>query len=74
MENKILKIVSRHLSINEDDISLDSDLINDLGADSLDGVELVMILESEFDIEISDDEISDIKTVQDIIDTVNRLI
>ena len=74
MENKILKIVSRHLSINEDDISLDSDLINDLGADSLDGVELVMILESEFDIEISDDEISDIKTVQDIIDTVNGLI
>ena len=74
MENKILKIVSRHLSINEDDISLDSDLINDLGADSLDGVELVMILESEFDIEIFDDEISDIKTVQDIIDTVNRLI
>lgn len=74
MNNTILKLVSHHFGVKESNISLQSDLVNDLGADSLGGVELIMKLETEFDIEISDDEIPSIKTVQDIVNTVERLI
>ena len=59
------------LSIGADEIKNESSFIDDLGADSLDTVELVMALEEEFDIEISDDEAENISTVQTAIDYIN---
>ena len=64
---KIKKILIDQLDVNEDTIALESSIIDDLGADSLDIVDMVMSLEEEFDIEIPDDEIETMKTVGDIV-------
>ena len=70
-EEKVKKIVMEHLGIEENKISLDSKFIDDLGADSLDTVELVMAFEEKFDIEIPDDAAETISTVQNAIDFIN---
>ena len=64
---KVKKILIDQLDVDEGDISLDSSIIDDLGADSLDVVDMVMSLEEEFDIEIPDDEIETMKSVGDIV-------
>lgn len=64
---QIKKILAEQFSINEDDIGMDTSFTEDIGADSLDLVELVMALEQEFDIEIDDDEVEKIKTVGDAV-------
>jgi acyl carrier protein len=71
IEEKVKKIVAEQLGSGEDEISNESSFIDDLGADSLDTVELVMALEEEFDIEISDDDAEKIATVQAAIDYVS---
>ena len=71
-EEKVIKIVMDHLGIEESKISLDSKFIDDLGADSLDTVELVMAFEEKFDIEIPDDAAETILTVQNAIDFINK--
>jgi acyl carrier protein len=69
---KVQSIVSQQLSIDDvDSIKPESDFANDLQADSLDTVELVMALEEEFDIEIPDEAAEKIKTVQDAVDYIN---
>jgi acyl carrier protein len=65
---KIKAIIADELGIEEDIIELDSDLTDDLGADSLDAVELIMAIEEEFDVQIDDSAAQEIKTVQDIVD------
>ncbi|MFP4287071.1 MAG: acyl carrier protein [Candidatus Izemoplasmataceae bacterium] len=65
---KIKTIIADELGIEEDIIELDSDLTDDLGADSLDAVELIMAIEEEFDVQIDDSAAQEIKTVQDIVD------
>ena len=70
IEEKVKKIVAEQLGSGEDEISNESSFIDDLGADSLDTVELVMALEEEFDIEIPDDDAENIATVQAAIDYV----
>ena len=70
IEEKVKKIVAEQLGSGEDEISNESSFIDDLGADSLDTVELVMALEEEFDIEIPDDDAEKIATVQAAIDYV----
>tara|TARA_Y100001970_G_scaffold76524_1_gene97169 strand:+ start:183 stop:413 length:231 start_codon:yes stop_codon:yes gene_type:complete len=72
VEQKVKEIVAEQLSISSDEIKNESSFIDDLGADSLDTVELVMALEEEFDIEISDDEAENISTVQSAIDYINK--
>ena len=67
IEQRVKKIVAEQLGVAEDEIKLESSFVDDLGADSLDTVELVMALEDEFEIEIPDGEIENIKTVGDIV-------
>ena len=71
-EEKVKKIVMDHLGIEENKISLDSKFIDDLGADSLDTVELVMAFEEQFGIEIPDDAAETILTVQNAVDFINN--
>ncbi len=67
---RIKQIVAEQLGVDEDQVTTDASFMDDLGADSLDTVELVMALEEEFDIEISDEDAEKIQTVQNAIDYV----
>lgn len=69
---KVKKIVADQLSVDAQTINPQSNFANDLGADSLDTVELVMALEEEFDIEIPDEAAEKITTVQEAVDYINN--
>jgi acyl carrier protein len=69
---KIRAIIADELGVEEDSIDVDSQLADDLGADSLDAVELIMAIEEEFDIEIDDSSATKMKTVQDIVDYLEK--
>ena len=71
-EEKVKKIVMDHLGIDESKVSLESKFIDDLGADSLDTVELVMAFEEQFGIEIPDDAAETILTVQNAVDFIDK--
>ena len=71
IEQRVKKIVAEQLGANEADVKNASSFVDDLGADSLDTVELVMALEEEFDCEIPDEEEEKITTVQLAIDYIN---
>jgi acyl carrier protein len=71
IEARVKKIVAEQLGANEADVKLESSFVDDLGADSLDTVELVMALEEEFECEIPDEEAEKITTVQQAVDYVN---
>lgn len=70
--DKIKQIIADQLSIDEDEVVPDASFIDDLGADSLDIVELIMAFEEEFDIEIPDEDAEKIKTVQDVLDYIKN--
>ncbi|XBC37990.1 MAG: acyl carrier protein [Buchnera aphidicola (Floraphis choui)] len=70
IEKKIKKIISKQLGINKEEINNKSSLIEDLGSDSLDNVELIMTLEEQFNIEIQDEDAEKFNTVQSIIDFI----
>jgi acyl carrier protein len=72
IEQRVKKIVAEQLGVNEAEIKNESSFIDDLGADSLDTVELVMALEDEFETEIPDDQAEKITTVQQAIDYVTN--
>ncbi len=67
LENRLKKIVSEELGVEESKITMDSKFIDDLGADSLDTVELVMRLEDEFDCDIPDEEAEKITSIGDAV-------
>ena len=71
IEQRVKKIVSEQLGTDESSLKNESSFINDLGADSLDTVELVMALEEEFNTEIPDEEAEKITTVQQAIDYIS---
>lgn len=73
MFDKIKEIVAEQLSIDEDTITMESSFIDDLGADSLDIVELIMAFEDTFDIEIPDADAEKISTVGDAVDYIKNL-
>jgi acyl carrier protein len=70
IEQKVKNIIADQLGVGEDEIKATSSFIEDLGADSLDIVELVMAMEEEFEVEIPDEEAENIKTVQDAVNYV----
>ena len=72
IDERVKSIVVKQLGVKEEDVKNESKFIEDLGADSLDTVELVMGLEEEFDTEIPDEEAEKITTVQQAIDYVNK--
>ncbi len=72
IEQRVKKIVAEQLGTKEADVKNTSSFVDDLGADSLDTVELVMALEEEFDCEILDEEAEKITTVQQAVDYINK--
>ncbi|MDD6214572.1 MAG: acyl carrier protein [Firmicutes bacterium] len=69
---KIKKVIMEQLGVNEKDITPDASFVEDLGADSLDVVELIMAFENEFDIEIPDEDVESIATVGDAVNYVKE--
>ncbi len=67
IQARVKEIVCEQLGVNEDEVTPEASFLEDLGADSLDIVELVMALEEEYELEISDEDAEKIKTVQDIV-------
>ena len=72
VEERVKKIVVEQLGVKEDEVKADASFVDDLGADSLDTVELVMALEEEFETEIPDEEAEKITTVQQAVDYINE--
>ena len=72
VEEKVRNIIVKQLGVKDEEVKSESKFIDDLGADSLDTVELVMALEEEFDTEIPDEEAEKITTVQQAIDYINN--
>lgn len=71
---KLLEIISTQFNIDQKDITLETSFKDDLNADSLDLVELVMALEDEFDLEIDDEDVEKIKTVGDAVNYIKNII
>ncbi|MCH1491320.1 MAG: acyl carrier protein [Luminiphilus sp.] len=72
IEDRVKKIVAEQLGVKEDEVRSEASFVDDLGADSLDTVELVMALEEEFETEIPDEEAEKITTVQLAINYINE--
>lgn len=72
-KERIIEIIADVLSIDIEKVTPEEDLRRNLGADSIDLVHLIMVFEDTFDIELSDDEVSHIKTVQDILDYAEKV-
>ncbi len=71
VEDRVRKIVCEQLGVSNEEVNKDSSFVDDLGADSLDTVELVMALEEEFDLEIADEEAEKISTVDEAVNYIN---
>jgi acyl carrier protein len=71
IEERVRKIVCEQLGKSDEEVNNDSSFVDDLGADSLDTVELVMALEEEFDLEIADEEAEQISTVEEAVNYIN---
>lgn len=72
IEERVKQIVAEQLGVDEEQVTSQAAFMDDLGADSLDTVELVMALEEEFDIEISDEDAEKIQKVQDAVDYISK--
>ena len=72
IEERVKKVVEEQLSVNQDQITREASFIDDLGADSLDTVELVMALEEEFGIEIPDEDAEKITRVREAVDYIEK--
>ncbi len=72
IEERVQKIVAEQLGVEEEQVTMEASFMDDLGADSLDTVELVMALEEEFEIEISDEDAEKIQKVRDAVEYVSE--
>jgi len=71
--DKIKVLIEEEMNIPAENITLESKIAEDLGADSIDAIELIMGIEEEFDIEISDEEAMTIKTIGDLVQVIDKL-
>jgi acyl carrier protein len=74
VEEKVKKIICEQLNVSEEDVVPDASFVDDLGADSLDQVELIMAMEEEFDVSIPDEDAEKIATVQNAVDYIQKAI
>jgi acyl carrier protein len=72
--DEVKKSLAEIMSKDEDDITMETDLVNDLGVDSVDSVELIMALEETYDVSISDEDAAQLKTVGDVVEYVEKAI
>ncbi len=72
VEEKVKQIIVEQLGVDEGEVTANASFVDDLGADSLDTVELVMAFEEAFDIEIPDEDAEKIRTVQDAVDYISK--
>ncbi len=72
IEDKVKKIIAEKLSVDLEEVVPEASFVDDLGADSLDLVELIMSMEEEFDVEIPDEDAEKLVTVKDALDYVNK--
>lgn len=70
---KIRHILCEQLDVAEEDVTLESNIAEDLGADSLDVVDLIMSIEDEFEIEVPDDQVENIRTVADVVNYIENV-
>ena len=73
MFEKVRDMLAKQLNVSADKITLESDVVKDLGADSLDVVELLISLEDDYGISIPEDDIVNVKTVKDIVEMIEKL-
>jgi acyl carrier protein len=72
LEEKVIKLVMEQLDVTKEECSLEASFIDDLGADSLDLVELIMEMEEVFGVEIADEELEKIRTIKDVIEFLTK--
>lgn len=72
IEDKVIEIIVSELGLERDEISPEKSFIDDLGLDSLDVMTLAMAIEEDFDIEVPDDDVEGIKTIQDVFDYLHK--
>ena len=72
IEDKVVEIIIRELGLEKDEIAPEKNFIDDLGLDSLDVMTLAMAIEEEFDIEVPDDDVEGIKTIQNVFDYLQK--
>lgn len=70
---KVKAIVARELNVDEDQLTMETNFVEDLGADSLDAVEIIMAVEDEFGIEVSDDDAQGIRAIGDIVKILEEM-
>lgn len=74
MEEKIMTIIRNQFNLDEDQLDLDTNFQEDLDADSLDLIEMIMVFEDEFNVEIEDEDVTNIETVSDAIKEVEKIV
>ncbi len=72
LEEKVIQLVMEQLDVTREQCKLEASFIDDLGADSLDLVELIMEMEEKFGVEIADEELEKIRTIQDVVDFIQK--
>lgn len=72
VEQRVIDVVTRQLGIDDEQVTADKHIFDDLGADSLDAIEMIMDLEEEFGVELSDEAVDQAKTVQAVADLIKR--
>ncbi|MBM4330253.1 MAG: acyl carrier protein [Deltaproteobacteria bacterium] len=72
MERRVVEIIVEQLGVSEEEVTMEASFTDDLGADSLDLVELIMAMEEEFGLEISDEDAEKIQTVQDVVNYITE--